>query len=132
MFKRYEEYCVETNAPMVIHWPKGIKAKGKVRHQYHHVVDVVPTILELCKIEMPKLVDGVEQTLLPSVSMCYSFDDADAPTRKAIHCHECTGTRGLWSKGLEGRRDARLPSGTGQVRSGRALLRSAISLLDRD
>lgn len=99
MFKRYGEYCGGTNAPMVIHWPKGIKARGEVRHQYHHVVDVVPTILEVCGTEMPKVVDGAEQTPLPGVSMLYSFDNAKAPTQKVIQYDECTGTRGLWYRG---------------------------------
>src|SRR5262249_2637981 len=92
-------YCGGTNAPLVIHWPKGIKAKGEVRHQYHHVVDVVPTILECCGIEMPKVVDGAEQAPLPGVSMRYSFDDGKASTRKEIQYHQCTGTRALWHKG---------------------------------
>ena len=99
MFKRYGEYCGGTNAPMVVHWPKGIKARGEVRHQYHHVVDVVPTILECCGVEMPRVVDGAEQNPLPGVSMVYSFDEGQAPTRKQIQYHECTGTRGLWQNG---------------------------------
>lgn len=99
MYKRYGEYSGGTNAPMVIHWPKGIKARGEVRHQFHHVVDVVPTILEACGIEMPEVVDGTQQAPLPGVSMRYSFDAAEAPTTKQIQYQECTGTRGLWHKG---------------------------------
>ena len=64
MFKRYSEYSGGTCDPMVISWPKGIKAHGEVRHQYHHSTDIVPTILEVCGLEMPKVYKGVEQ--LPS------------------------------------------------------------------
>ena len=99
MFKRYS-YQGGVCDPMVIHWPKGIKAKGEVRHQYHHVIDVVPTILECCGIEFPEFVLGYEQTPLPGVSMAYSFDAApDAPTEKHIQYYAMLGTRGLWHEG---------------------------------
>jgi arylsulfatase A-like enzyme len=69
MFKRYASYSADTADPLVIHWPKGIKAKGEVRHQYHHCTDIVPTILECCGVTMPEVVDGAKQTPLPGVSM---------------------------------------------------------------
>src|SRR5215510_3551723 len=75
MFKRYSQYAGGTADPLVIHWPKGIRAKGEVRHQYHHCTDIVPTILECCGVPMPDVVDGVKQTPLAGVSMRYSFDD---------------------------------------------------------
>jgi len=99
MFKRYAEYAGGTCDPLVIHWPKGIKAKGEVRQQYHHCIDIVPTILDCCGVEMPKAVDGAEQAPLPGASMRYSFDDAKAPTRRETQYYEMTGTRGLWHKG---------------------------------
>ncbi len=98
MFKRYS-YQGGVSDPLVIHWPKGIKAKGEVRSQYHHCIDIVPTILECCGIEMPRFVNGYEQTPLPGVSMKYSFDDASAPTRKETQYYEMLGTRGLWHNG---------------------------------
>ena len=55
-------------------WPKGIKARGEVRDQYHHCTDIVPTILDICGLEMPKVYKGVEQTPLSGVSMRYTFD----------------------------------------------------------
>jgi arylsulfatase len=70
-----------------------------VRHQYHHVVDIVPTILECCGVEFPQFVFGYEQTPLPGVSMAYSFDDADAPTTKHIQYYAMLGTRGIWHDG---------------------------------
>ncbi len=80
MFKRYS-YQGGVCDPLVISWPKGIKARGEVRHQYHHATDIVPTILECCGLEMPQFVNGYEQSPLPGVSMRYSFDEADAPRR---------------------------------------------------
>jgi arylsulfatase A-like enzyme len=98
MFKRYS-YQGGVCDPLVIHWPKGIQAKGEVRQQYHHCTDIVPTILDCCGVEMPKVVDGYEQTPLPGVSMRYSFDSADASTAKETQYYEMLGTRGLWHKG---------------------------------
>jgi arylsulfatase len=99
MFKRYGSYAGGTCDPLVIHWPKGIKARGEVRHQYHHCTDIVPTILEACGVAMPEVIDGVKQSPLAGVSMAYSFDAADTPTTKETQYYEMAGTRGIWSKG---------------------------------
>ncbi|SDK91956.1 arylsulfatase [Nocardioides sp. YR527] len=99
MFKRYSQYSGGTCDPLVIHWPAGIQAKGEIRHQYHHVTDIVPTILELAGLEMPEVYRGVEQEPLPGVSMAYSFDSADAPTRKKRQYFTMLGTRGIWQDG---------------------------------
>jgi arylsulfatase A-like enzyme len=100
MFKRYSEYSGGTCDPLVISWPKGIKAKGEVRHQYHHCTDIVPTILEVCGLEMPKVYKGVEQTPLSGVSMAYSFDaKPDAPTQKKRQYYAMLGSRGIWEDG---------------------------------
>ena len=99
MFKRYS-YAGGVNAPLVISWPAGIKAKGEVRHQYHHSVDIVPTILELTGIEMPATFEGVPQTPLSGVSMVYSFDsEPDAATKKGVQYYAMLGTRGIWKDG---------------------------------
>jgi arylsulfatase A-like enzyme len=98
MFKRYS-YQGGVCDPLVIHWPKGIDARGEVRHQYHHCTDIVPTIYDCCGVEMPDVVNGAEQLPLPGVSMRYSFDDADAPTSKETQYYEMLGTRGIWHKG---------------------------------
>jgi len=99
MFKRYASYAGGTCDPLVIFWPKGIKAKGELRHQYHHCTDIVPTILECCGIPMPKIIDGVKQAPLAGVSMRYTFDDAKAKTKKKLQYYEMAGTRGIWYKG---------------------------------
>ena len=100
MFKRYSNYSGGTADPLVISWPKGIKAKGQVRNQYHHAVDIVPTILDICKLEMPKVYGGIEQFPLSGVSMRYAFDAApDAPTQKHRQYYAMLGTRAIWEDG---------------------------------
>src|SRR6476659_6781974 len=99
MFKRYSQYAGGTCDPLVIHWPKGIKAKGEMRHQYHHSTDIVPTILDAVGMEMPKVYRGVDQYPLNGVSMRYSFDDAHASTTKKRQYFAMLGTRGIWQDG---------------------------------
>lgn len=97
MFKRYT-YQGGVCDPLVIHWPKGITAKGEVRNQYHHSTDIVPTILECCGVELPEIVNGVKQSPLAGVSMKYSFE-SDGPTRKQTQYYELMGSRGIWRNG---------------------------------
>ena len=100
MFKRYSNYAGGTECPLVISWPKGIKARGEVRNQYHHAVDIVPTILEIVGLEMPKVYKGVEQYPLSGVSMKYSFDaKPDDPTQKHVQYYTMLGTRAIWQDG---------------------------------
>jgi arylsulfatase A-like enzyme len=99
MFKRYSQYAGGTCDPLVIHWPKGIKSRGEVRDQYHHATDIVPTILDVAGLEMPKVYRGVEQYPLNGVSMRYSFDNASAPTQKKRQYYAMLGTRGIWEDG---------------------------------
>ncbi len=100
MFKRYSEYSGGTCDPLIISWPKGIKARGEVRHQYHHSTDIVPTILDVCGLEMPDTYRGVKQYPLSGVSMRYSFDaKPDGPTQKKRQYFEMLGTRGIWEDG---------------------------------
>lgn len=100
MFKRYAQYSGGTNDALVISWPKGIKAKGEVRHQYHHSVDIVPTLLDICGIEMPEVYKGVKQVPLSGISMKYTFDAApNAPTDKEVQYYAMLGTRALWKDG---------------------------------
>lgn len=99
MFKRYSQFSGGTCDPMVISWPKGIKAKGEVRHQYHHVTDIVPTVLDVTGIEMPEVVNGVKQYPISGVSMRYTFDDKDAKTAKKRQYYAMLGTRGIWQDG---------------------------------
>jgi arylsulfatase len=100
MFKRYAEYSGGTADPLIISWPKGIKARGEIRNQYHHSTDIVPTILDIAGLEMPKVYRGVEQYPLNGVSMRYTFDaKPDDPTRKRRQYYAMLGTRGIWEDG---------------------------------
>lgn len=100
MFKRYSNYAGGTECPLTITWPKGIKARGEIRNQYHHAVDIVPTILDICNVEMPTVYKGVEQYPLSGVSMRYSFDaKPDDVTQKHVQYYTMLGTRAIWEDG---------------------------------
>ena len=99
MFKRYSQFAGGTCDPMVISWPKGIKAKGEVRQQYHHAIDVPPTILDVAGLQMPDEYRGIKQYPLNGVSMRYSFDNGVAPTTRKRQYYAMLGTRGIWQDG---------------------------------
>src|SRR5262245_36911264 len=86
-------------AGMVVHWPKGINAKGEIRRQYHHLNDIVPTILDAVGVPEPKVVNGIEQTPMAGVSMRYSFDDAKAKDKHITQYNEVTGNRSIYHDG---------------------------------
>lgn len=88
-----------TRNPLVVHWPKGIKAKGEQRTQFHHAIDVVPTILEACKVPAPKVVNGIPQKPLEGVSMLYSFEDAGAKGRRTTQYFEMFCNRAIYHDG---------------------------------
>ena len=88
-----------TRNGMVIHWPKGIAAKGEVRSQWHHVIDVAPTILEAAKVPEPKSVNGTPQTPIEGVSMAYSFANAKAPSTHTTQYFEIFGNRAIYNDG---------------------------------
>jgi arylsulfatase len=88
-----------TKVGMAIHWPRGIKAKGGLRPQFHHVIDVAPTILEAAGLPEPKVVNGTPQHPMDGVSMVYSFEDADAEEQHKIQYFEMFGNRAIYSDG---------------------------------
>ena len=88
-----------TRNGMVLHWPKGIKAKGEIRSQFHHVIDVAPTALEAAKLPQPKVVNGIKQRPMDGVSMLYSFDNAKAAERRRTQYFEMFGNRGIYHEG---------------------------------
>jgi arylsulfatase len=99
MFKRYAQFAGGTCDPMVISWPKGMKAKGQVRDQYHHATDVAATVLDVAGLEMPKEYKGIKQYPLNGVSMRYSFDEPETPTTRKRQYFAMLGTRGIWQDG---------------------------------
>ena len=88
-----------TRNGMVVHWPKGITAKGEVRSQFHHVIDVAPTILEAAKLPEPKSVNGTAQIPMAGVSMAYSFDEKAAKDRHLTQYFEIFGNRAIYHDG---------------------------------
>jgi arylsulfatase len=83
----------------IVHWPKGIQAKGEIRSQFHHVIDVAPTILEAAGLPEPLSVNGVQQKPIEGVSMLYSFNDNMAAERHETQYFEMFGNRGIYHKG---------------------------------
>jgi arylsulfatase len=97
-FKQSEHRGGQTDA-LVVHWPNGIKAKGEIRSQYHHISDIAPTILEAAKLEVPKEYHGIKQQPMDGTSMMYSFNEADAPNVKKRQYYEMFGNRAIWVDG---------------------------------
>jgi arylsulfatase len=86
----------------IVHWPNGIEAKGEVRAQFHHVIDVAATVLEIAGLPEPTFVHGVQQIPLHGTSMLYSFDDAGAAERHETQYFEMFCNRGIYHKGWTG------------------------------
>ncbi len=88
-----------TRQPMAIAWPKRVKADPTARPQFHHVIDIVPTIYELTKITPPKVVNGFEQDSIDGVSMAYAFGDAKAPGTRKTQFFDIMASRGIYHDG---------------------------------
>ena len=88
-----------TRNGMIIQWPAGIKAKGEVRSQFGHVIDIAPTVYEITKIPAPKMVNGIEQDPIEGTSLAFSFDDPKAPEQHKIQYFEMFGNRGVYQDG---------------------------------
>lgn len=88
-----------TRNGMIVRWPARIAARGEVRPQFHHVIDIAPTILELAGIPQPTTVNGIAQKPMEGVSLAYSFDNAAAPDRHETQYFEVFCNRGIYHKG---------------------------------
>ena len=99
-FKRWKQdtHSGGNTDPFIISWPDRIKQPG-LRNQYHHLVDVVPTILEAAGLPKPKQVYGINQVEYPGVSMVYTFDNQTEKTRKKVQYYEMLGSRAIWADG---------------------------------
>jgi hypothetical protein len=98
-----------TKVGTVLHWPQGIQVQGELRTQFHHVIDVAPTILEAAGLPEPTVVNGTPQRPMDGVSMVYSFDDADAPDRHTTQYFEMFGNRAMYHDGWFARTIHRAP-----------------------
>ena len=83
----------------IVHWPRGFGARGEVRQQFHHVIDVTPTVLEAARLPQPRFVHGIEQKPIEGVSMAYAFDEAAAPDRRETQYFEMFCNRGIYHQG---------------------------------
>ena len=100
-FRRWkrETYRGGVSDPFIVHWPKGIKAKGEIRTQYAHAIDMVPTVLEAVGIEAPASIRGVTQSPIEGVSLAHTFDNAQAPTNHLTQYFEMMGHRSIYHDG---------------------------------
>jgi arylsulfatase len=87
--------------PLIAHWPKGIPDRGGIRHQFHHVTDITPTVLDVLGLKAPEQVNGVAQMPMHGTSLAYTFPaEAKAePSRKGVQYFEMYGHRGIWANG---------------------------------
>ena len=99
----------------IVHWPAGITAKGELRHQFHHVIDLAATLLEAAGLPEPQFVNGVQQKPLEGVSMVYSFNDKEAPEQHETQYFEMIGNRGIFHKGWTAVTRHRTPWKTGAL-----------------
>ncbi len=100
-FRRWkrETYRGGASDPFIVHWPKGIKAAGEVRTQYAHIIDMVPTVLELLDVEPPATIRGVTQSPLQGVSFAHTLDDASAASNHHTQYFEMLGHRAIYHDG---------------------------------
>jgi len=98
LWKRYE-FNGGTCDPCIISWPAGMTAKGELRTQYHHAIDVLPTVLDVLGIHPPQTIKGHLQSRFDGVSMRYSFDDASAPSARKTQFYSMLGSRAIWHEG---------------------------------
>ena len=88
-----------THNPLIVFWPKGIKDKGEVRTQYGHVIDILPTTLDLVGIKTPEELEGTKQQPFEGISLAYSIDDAKAPSRHTVQYYYIFGSRSIYDRG---------------------------------
>ncbi|MFF3726737.1 arylsulfatase [Streptomyces erythrochromogenes] len=96
-FRRWkrETYRGGVSDPFLVHWPDGIRARGEIRDQFAHIIDMVPTVLDVLGMEAPATIRGVTQSPLHGVSFAHTFDDADAESRHRTQYYEMLGHRAI-------------------------------------
>jgi arylsulfatase len=88
-----------TRNGLAVSWPKGIKARGELRSQFHHVIDIAPTLLDVVGVQAPVELDGIAQKPIEGISMAYTFDDAHAKDRRTTQYFEMLGNQGIYHDG---------------------------------
>jgi len=117
-----------THNPLIVYWPKGIKDKGGIRTQYSHVIDLLPTTLDLVGIKAPEEIKGIKQQPIEGTSLAYSINDANAPTRHTLQYYYIFGSRSIYDNGWKA--ELAYPSSfiTGIAHSGQAFDENAWEL----
>ena len=107
-----------THNPLIVFYPKGIKDKGGIRTQYSHVIDILPTTLELTGIQAPEEIKSIKQDSIQGTSLAYSIDNAKAPTRHTTQYYYIFGARSIYKDGWKA--ELAYPSSfiTGNLKSG--------------
>src|SRR4029079_10828780 len=94
LWKRYT-WLGGTRTPLIVHWPRGFAARGEVRDQFVHAVDLMPTVLDVAGLDAPPVVDGVTQQPFDGASMRATFHDASAPSPRSVQYFEMLGSRSI-------------------------------------
>jgi arylsulfatase len=98
MWKRYE-FNGGTSDACIVSWPAGMQTRGELRTQYHHAIDLVPTVLDCLGVEPPERIKGHVQSRFDGVSMRYSLDDSSATSKRTTQFFSMLGSRGIWHEG---------------------------------
>jgi len=98
-FKQVASHFGGTRNGLVMSWPQGIQARGDVRNQFHHVIDIAPTLLDILGLQAPAVVHGVPQLPMAGISMAYTFANADAPSARKKQYFELVGNRAIYHDG---------------------------------
>ncbi|MCL7964081.1 MAG: sulfatase-like hydrolase/transferase [marine benthic group bacterium] len=85
--------------PLIVHWPAGIQGRGEIRDQYHHIIDIAPTIMNVLGLEFMEEIDGIRQMPFDGISFAYSFNDAAAPDQRTRQYYEMFGNRAMYMDG---------------------------------
>lgn len=104
LWKRYT-WLGGTRVPLIVHWPTGVRARGEVRPQFCHVVDIMPTLLDLCGVPARSMVDGIGQQPIDGASLCTTFDDPEAPAPRDRQYFEMLGSRSMYLDGWKATTD---------------------------
>lgn len=88
-----------THNPLIVFWPQGIKEKGGIRDQYSHVIDILPTTVDLVKAQVPTVINGYRQEPIEGTSLSFSLNEAKAPSRHNIQHYEIMGSRSIYKDG---------------------------------
>lgn len=98
-FKQIASHLGAVRNGLVISWPRRIEKQGELRSQYHHVIDVMPTLLEAAGVQPPEVVDGIQQQPIDGISMVYSFNDAETPSPRTTQYYEIHANRAIYHDG---------------------------------